>query len=209
MKTAGENKENRKKKYKICTTGPPIIRQCRFVGKRLTGEDNPCPDFEEFIISHGMSGNDDYVNYHMSLGFYYVYFAEAMKYADMIDGGEVFDEIEVSIVIKNLDLAKRVFLHFRERLGVEIAPFDTAETVVMEECSLEKGEIVGNRGNALAIAKKWLNQFKKKGNMQYKEGFVEKSVSHAFFLYEVAVYIYYLLGEDISYEFLGEQKEKF
>ena len=75
--------------------------------------------------------------------------------------------------------------------------------------SIEKGEIVGNKGNALAIAKKWLNQFKKKGNMPYKEGFVEKSVSHAFFLYEVAVYICYLLGEDISYEFLGEQKEKF
>ena len=209
MKTAGESKEYRKKKYMICTTGPPTIRQCQFVRKCQADEDNPCLEFKEFIISHGMAENDDYVNYHMSLGFYYVYFAEAMKYADMIDGGEVFDEIEVSIVIKNLELAKRVFLHFRERLGVEIAPFDTAETVVMEECSLEKGEIVGNKKNALAIAKKWLNQFKKKGNTPYKEGFVEKSVSHAFFLYEVAVYICYLLGEDISYEFLGEQKEKF
>ena len=209
MKTAGENKENRKKKYKICTTGPPTIRQCQFVRKCQADEDNPCLEFKEFIISHGMAENDDYVNYHMSLGFYYIYFAEAMKYADMIDDGEVFDEIEVSIVIKNLELAKRVFLHFRTKLGVEIAPFDTAETVVMEECSLEKGEIVGNKKNALAIAKKWLNQFKKKGNMPYKEGFVEKSVSQAFFLYEVAVYICYLLGEDISYEFLGEQKEKF
>ena len=209
MKTAGESKEYRKKKYMICTTGPPTIRQCQFVRKCQADEDNPCLEFKEFIISHGMAENDDYVNYHMSLGFYYIYFAEAMKYADMIDGGEVFDEIEVSIVIKNLELAKRVFLHFRTKLGVEIAPFDTAETVVMEECSLEKGEIVGNKKNALATAKKWLNQFKKKGNMPYKEGFVEKSVSQAFFLYEVAVYICYLLGEDISYEFLGEQKEKF
>ena len=209
MQTAGESKEYRKKKYMICTTGPPTIRQCQFVRKCQADEDNPCLEFKEFIISHGMAENDDYVNYHMSLGFYYIYFAEAMKYADMIDGGEVFDEIEVSIVIKNLELAKRVFLHFRTKLGVEIAPFDTAETVVMEECSLEKGEIVGNKKNALAIAKKWLKQFKKKGNMQYKEGFVEKSVSQAFFLYEVAVYICYLLGEDISYEFLGEQKEKF
>lgn len=209
MKTAGESKEYRKKKYMICTTGPPTIRQCQFVRKCQADEDNPCLEFKEFIISHGMAENDDYVNYHMSLGFYYIYFAEAMKYADMIDDGEVFDEIEVSIVIKNLELAKRVFLHFRTKLGVEIAPFDTAETVVMEECSLEKGEIVGNKKNALAIAKKWLNQFKKKGNMPYKEGFVEKSVSQAFFLYEVAVYICYLLGEDISYEFLGEQKEKF
>lgn len=209
MKTAGESKEYRKKKYMICTTGPPTIRQCQFVRKCQADGDNPCLEFKEFIISHGMAENDDYVNYHMSLGFYYIYFAEAMKYADMIDGGEVFDEIEVSIVIKNLELAKRVFLHFRTKLGVEIAPFDTAETVVMEECSLEKGEIVGNKKNALAIAKKWLNQFKKKGNTPYKEGFVEKSVSQAFFLYEVAVYICYLLGEDISYEFLGEQKEKF
>lgn len=209
MKTAGESKEYRKKKYMICTTGPPTIRQCQFVRKCQADEDNPCLEFKEFIISHGMAENDDYVNYHMSLGFYYIYFAEAMKYADMIDGGEVFDEIEVSIVIKNLELAKRVFLHFRTKLGVEIAPFDTAETVVMEECSLEKGEIVGNKKNALATAKKWLNQFKKKGNTPYKEGFVEKSVSQAFFLYEVAVYICYLLGEDISYEFLGEQKEKF
>ena len=209
MTTAGENKEYRKKKHKICTTGPPKIKQCRFARKCQTDEDDPCLDVKEFICSHGMSGNEDYVNYHMSLGFYYVYFAEAMKYADMIDGGEVFDEIEVSIVIRNLDLAKRVFLHFREKLGIEIAPFDTAETVVMEECSLEKGEIVGNKQNALVIAKKWLNQFKKKGNMPYKEGIVEASVSHAFFLYEVAVYICYLLEEDISYEFLGEKKEKF
>lgn len=209
MGTAGENKECRRKKYKVCTNGPPIVKKCQFDRKSHANEDNPHLEISEFISSHGMSGNDDYVNYHMSLGFYYVYFAEAMKYADMIDGGEVFDEIEVSIVIKNLDLAKRVFLHFREKLGIEIAPFDTAETVVMEECSLEKGEIVGNKQNALAIAKKWLNQFKKKGNMPYKEGFVEKSVSHAFFLYEVAVYICYLLEEDVSYEFLGEQKEKF
>lgn len=206
MRTAGESKEYRNKRYIICANGPPIMKHVRFnrtVVKKETKEQIQL-EFEEFVYCHGMAENNDYVNYHMSLGFYYAYFVEAMKYATSIDGGEVFDETEVSIIIRNLELAKRAFLYYRTKLGIAIFPFDTAETILMEDCRLEKGEIIGNKQNALANARKWFNEFKQNGNLQYKEGMVEKSVSRAFFLYEVAMFIYYLLEEDVSYGFLGE-----
>lgn len=206
METTKKKEVCRKKKYKICMNGPPKMKQYQFNKRGSEGEKEAHLKINEFICSHGLMGNSDYVNYHLSLGFYYIYFIDAMKFANMVDGGEVFDETEVSIIISNLKMAKNVFLSFKAKLGIEIAPFDTAETIIMEECSIEKGEFIGNREIALANAKEWLRRFKRKGEIPYKEGYVEASVSQAFFLYEVAVYIHYLLDADMNYEFLGDKK---
>ena len=164
-------------------------------------------DVQEFLRFHGMSaGNDDY-NYHMSLGFYYAYSADAFRYAELIEDGEIFDEYEVSAVVKNLHVSYQALKYFQNKLNIGNYEFDTAETVTLEEARLENGRIIGNKDHAVKTARGWLARFKKRqaaNTGKSSDGMKEKSISQDFFLYEVAVFILYLAGEEIVYVFIGE-----
>lgn len=162
-------------------------------------------EIESYLVSHGMAKGSDYYKYHMSLGYYYIYYIDALHYADMIDGGEVFDEYEVSAVLDNLYIAYKTYLYYRARLEVEIPDFDLNETVNLAESKIEEGMIKGNKADAVGIAKNWLKRFVRRCDPQIKEGLSEKmkeSVSQDLFLYEVAVFILYLAGEEVNYSFL-------
>lgn len=159
-------------------------------------------DILQFISCHGMSGKGDYYNYHMSLGFYYAYSIDAFRYAEMIEDGELFDEDEVSIVIRNLYVAYKTMRYFQSLLPVSVCRFNTAETVMMAESQLEKGRIVGKKENAVQTAKKWLQRFLKHKYGKSSDKNRKGPVSQDFFLYEVAVYILYLAGEEVDYGFL-------
>lgn len=160
-------------------------------------------DILQFISCHGMSGKGDYYNYHMSLGFYYAYSIDAFRYAETIEDGELFDEDEVSIVIRNLYVAYKTMRYFQSLLPVSVCRFNTAETVMMAESQLEKGRIVGKKENAVQTAKKWLQRFLKHNKYEKSSDKNRKGpVSQDFFLYEVAVYILYLAGEEVDYGFL-------
>ena len=87
----------------------------------------------------------------------------------------------------------------------DIYEFDVNETITMDGCVLEKGHIMGNQENARRTARKWFHRFKNKyANRKgtSSEEMMDKSISQDFFLYEVSLYILFLLGEDIDYSFV-------
>ena len=158
-----------------------------------------------FMACHGMAGRSDYYNYHAALGFYCAYSADAFRLAEIVEDGEIFDEYEVSAVIKKLYLSHKTLRYFQQQLNLRLYRFDTAETVVMTELKLEKGRIIGSRENAIETAQKWLNRFLRSGEPKYKKSSDEKGdalISQNFFLYEAAVFILYLAGEEIDYHFI-------
>lgn len=162
-------------------------------------------EIKEFMACHGMVGCSDYYNYHAALGFYCAYSVDAFRLAEMVEDGEVFDEYEVSAVIRNLHLSYKALRYFQGLLNIKLYRFDVAETVVMTESTLEKGKIIGNRDNAVETARKWMNRFLRSGEPKYRKSSGEMrdaSVSQDFFLYEVAVFILYLEKEEIVYHFL-------
>lgn len=162
-------------------------------------------EIESYLECHGLAMGSDYYKYHMSLGFYYIYYIDALRYADMIDGGEVFDEYEVSAVLDNLYIAYKTYLYYKSQLGLKIPDFDLNETVNLAESKIEQGMIIGNKDNAVKTAKKWLLRFIRRSNIQIKEGLSENTkriVSQDLFLYEVAVFILYIAGEEVNYDFL-------
>lgn len=162
-------------------------------------------EIESYLECHGLAKGSDYYKYHMSLGFYYIYYIDALQYADMIDGGEVFDEYEVSAVLDNLYIAYKTYLYYKSQLGLEIPDFDLNETVNLTDSKIEQGMIVGNKDNAVKTAKKWLQRFVKRSDIQIKEGLSENAkriVSQDLFLYEVAIFILYIAGEEVNYDFL-------
>lgn len=162
-------------------------------------------EIRKFMACHGMAGCSDYYNYHAALGFYCVYSLDAFRFAEMVEDGEVFNEYEVSAVIKNLYLSYKTLCYFQKLLNLKLYRFDVAETVIMTESRLEKGRIVGNRENAVETAQKWLDRFLRSGEPKYKRSSGEKrdaSISQDFFLYEAAIFILYLSGEEIDYHFL-------
>lgn len=172
------------------------------------GEENVeeiAQEIEVFIMNHGLTGKDDYFMYHTTMALYYFYYMDALHAAEMIDDGEVFDETEVGIIIKNLQVAKNTFLYYKSSLAFDIYEFDVNETITMDGCVLEKGHIMGNQENARRTARKWFHRFKNKyANRKgiSSEEMMDKSISQDFFLYEVSLYILFLLGEDIDYSFV-------
>ena len=61
----------------------------------------------------------------------------------------------------------------------------------------------GKKENAVQTAKKWLQRFLKHGMYERSpDGSRKGPVPQDFFLYEVAVYILYLAGEEVDYGFL-------
>ena len=162
-------------------------------------------EIESYLNSHGVATGSDYYKYHMSLGFYYIYYIDALQQAEMIDGGEVFDEYEVSAILDNLNIAYKTYLYYKSRLGLKVPDFDLNETVNLTESKIEEGMIKGNINNAVKIANKWIVRFVERSNPQIREGLSEHAkqfVSQDLFLYEVAVFILYLAGEEVNYDFL-------
>lgn len=96
-------------------------------------------NIEKFLEEHGMSDCNDYYNYHMALGFYYAYSADAFRIANIIDNGEIFDEYEASAIIRYMYVAHKVLKYFQGNLQLKLNTFNTAETVKFEDSILEKG----------------------------------------------------------------------
>ena len=171
-------------------------------------------DMKEFIKNHGFAGRSDYYSYHIALGFYYAYSKEAYVLSEMVQDGEIFDDLEACAVVRNLEIAKRTYEHFRNKLFPDLAVFDTSETIMFQGCKLEYGKLTGQSEEAVKIAKKWLNQFYKKNSSYEKiEKLLDtnrKTVSGIVFLYEVAIYILYLCNETVDYRFLekGNMSER-
>lgn len=69
-------------------------------------------EIKRFMENHQMIGNSDACNYHMALGFYYAYSADAYRLAEMLENGELFDEVEISIVIMNLYVAENTITKY-------------------------------------------------------------------------------------------------
>ena len=163
-------------------------------------------DVKNFIETHGFAGRSDYYSYHIALGFYYAYSRDAYRLSEMLHDGEVFDDLEACIVIKNLEISKRAYQYFRGKLFPNLAVFDTSEAVVFHGCRLEGGRLTGETDEAIKTAKKWMRQFYRSNSSRNKIEHIldtgEKMVSGTVFLYEVAAYILYLQGEDVNYKFL-------
>lgn len=78
-------------------------------------------DVKRFIYNHGFAGRGDYYSYHISLGFYYAYTRDAYQLSEKVQDGEVFDDYEACTVIRNLELAKRAYRYFRNKLFPNLA----------------------------------------------------------------------------------------
>ena len=163
-------------------------------------------DVKRFIYNHGFAGRGDYYSYHISLGFYYAYTRDAYQLSEKVQDGEVFDDYEACTVIRNMELAKRAYRYFRNKLFPNLAVFDTAETVTFYGSKLENGRLTGDVTEAVKTAKKWLKQFYHKNNSFEKMSRIieggDKMTSGTLFLYEVSAYILYLCDETIDYRFL-------
>ncbi len=151
-------------------------------------------EIKKFMENHQMTGNSDACNYHMALGFYYAYSADAYRLAEMLENGELFDEMEVSIVIMNLYVAENTLRYFQKKLGLPAGRFRTSETICFKKGKLELGKLTGDVEDILATAKQWLPERRKKSDEIYS--------LRQIFLYEAALWIFYLAGKEINYYFL-------
>lgn len=164
-------------------------------------EDN----IKKFMKEHGMAGKGDVENYHMALGFYYAYSVDAYRLAEQLDNGEIFDEYEVSAVIKLLILAHETVQFFQKKLQLQVNQFDTSETVCFLNGTLKEGKITGDIENAVDTAKKWLRRFHSRSSSKNREG---SATQQDFFLYEAALYIMYATGKEVDYRFLEHAPNK-
>lgn len=151
-------------------------------------------EIKRFMENHQMIGNSDACNYHMALGFYYAYSADAYRLAEMLKNGELFDEVEISIVIMNLYVAENTLRYFQKKLGLPTDRFRTSETICFNKGKLELGKLTGDVEDILATAKKWLPKQRKKTDDVYS--------LREIFLYEAALWIFYLAGKEVNYYFL-------
>lgn len=156
-----------------------------------------------FMENHGMTENGDAKNYHIALSFYYAYSVDAYRLAEQLENGEVFDEYEISAIIKSLILSHETVRHFQKKLQLPVDQFDTSETVCFMKSSLSKARITGDVENAVDTAKKWLRRYHSRNSPGNSESSATKQ---DFFLYETALFILYVTGKEIDYRFL-EQKQ--
>ena len=163
-------------------------------------------DMTRFICNNGLSGRGYYYSYHIALGFYYAYSRDAYQLSEKVQDGEVFDDYEACAVIRNLEIAKRVYQYFRDKLFQNLAVFDTSETVTLYGCKLENGKLIGDVTEAVKTAKKWMKQFYQKNSSFDKMNNIietgDKMTSGILFIYEVSSYILYLCNETVDYKFL-------
>lgn len=153
-------------------------------------------EIKAFIQQHNMVGEGDIYNYHVALSFYYAYSVDGYRLAENIENGELFDEHEVSAVIKYLYIAKKTLNYFKKKLKIPVDQFDTSETVRFQNCTLEKGHIVGDMHEAISMARKWMKTIQR--DIVHRKEVGKQEI----FLYEVALFIMYLTGEEVDYKFL-------
>ena len=138
-----------------------------------------------FLRKHGIAVGNDTDGYHMSLSLYCLYLADCMEQAEDIEDGVLFDECEVSILLQNMEEAKEAMNYFRGQLQMDFSSFDEAEIISLKGCRLENGIIVGDMQAAEEIARMWIeNYFSGEGNA---------------FMYEVGIYILFLLHLDFDF----------
>lgn len=146
----------------------------------------------QFLKKHGIEPSDAYVNYHYAYALYVLYLIAAMQLADDVEDGLCLDETEAVILLENLKEAEEVLNHYRGQLNMEYAGFDVAERIAMRGCRLEQGKIVGNAEDAAQIARMWIRDYHNDGvNL---------------FVYEVGIYILFLLQKEVDFGFLARRK---
>lgn len=166
----------------------------------------------EFLRKHGLQDLNDYCVFHYVLGYYYLYSAKAFKLAECIEDGEVFDDLEVRVVMQQLYEVDRAYKLYREKVCPRVAFFNTAEKVTFQEGVLDCSKISGNKEAVLHTAKKWYSDFvlhiEDSIFRNYQEGHVDQlgnQSSRAFFLYQVSLYIFYLEDIRVDYSFLEKR----
>lgn len=145
-----------------------------------------------FFRKHGIEPFDVYVNYHYAYALYVLYLIAAMQLAEDVEDGLCVDELEAVILLENLSEAEEVLNYYREQLNMGYAGFDVAEKITMKGCRLEQGKIVGSKEDAAQIAGMWMRD--------YHSGRVN------LFIYEVGIYILFLLQKEIDFSFLARKR---
>lgn len=148
---------------------------------------------EEFLTRHGIPLTDTFANYHYAYALYAWYMIESMQMAEDIEDGLCFDEDEVEVLLDNLSQAQAAMQYFRIRQKVPHEVFDVAETIALKGCRLEAGIIKGSEEEAVRIARMWIEDYLEGGG--------------TLFSFEVAIYILFLLQQEVDYSFLIRRKE--
>lgn len=147
----------------------------------------------EFLGKHGVRSTDAFADYHYAFALYASYLTAAMQQAEDIGDGLYFDENEVCALFACLKEAKDAMQGFRRKTDIPFPEFDPAETIALKGCRLEAGKIIGSADEASRIARAWIADYLETGKNP--------------FCFEVAVYILFLLGEEVNYGFLVRGKE--
>ena len=93
----------------------------------------------------------------------------------------------------NLYVAENTLRYFQKKLGLPTDRFRTSETICFNKGKLELGKLTGDVEDILATAKKWLPKQRKKTDDVYS--------LREIFLYEAALWIFYLAGKEVNYYF--------
>lgn len=148
----------------------------------------------QFFRKHGIEPFDAYVNYHYAYALYVLYLIASMQLAEDVEDGLCIDEMEAVILLENLSEAEEVLKYYRKQMNMKYAGFDVAEKVTMKGCRLEHGKIVGSAQDAAQIAGMWIRDY--------------HSDRVNLFIYEVAIYILFLLKQEVDFSFLARKRCK-
>lgn len=146
----------------------------------------------QFFRKHGIEPFDVYVNYHYAYALYVLYLIAAMQLAEDVEDGLCVDELEAVILLENLSEAEEVLNYYREQLNMGYTGFDVAEKIAMKGCRLEQGKIVGSTEDAAKIAVMWIRDY--------------HSSRVNLFIYEVGIYILFLLQKEIDFSFIARKR---
>lgn len=148
---------------------------------------------EEFLTKHGIRLTDNFANYHYAYALYAWYMIESMQMAEDMEDGLCFDEDEIEILLDNLSQAQAAMQYFRIGQKSPHAEFDIAETIALKGCRLEAGIIKGSEEEAVRIARMWIEDYLERGG--------------TLFSFEVAIYILFLLQQEVDYSFLIRRRD--
>jgi len=161
-------------------------------------------ELNRFLDKHFLGDMDDTRGYYLALGIYYMYLNDAMEQAERVEDGEIFDETEIAVLLLGVKTAFEAVDFFKKRLGLEFKSFDITELITLQGCTLEKGKIKGDTGQAVSTARMWLRHFFNNKNdlFRYGKQLSKQDVGRFYFLYEVGVYILFLCREEVDYNVL-------
>lgn len=146
----------------------------------------------QFFRKHGIEPFDVYVNYHYAYALYVLYLIAAMQLAEDVEDGLCIDEMEAVILLENLSEADEALKYYRGQMNTKYAGFDVAEKITMKGCRLEQGKIMGSTEDAAQIAGMWIRDY--------------HSDKVNLFIYEVGIYILFLLQKEIDFSFLARKR---